>query len=391
MKRTIRPNATLWAAVAATSLVVGCSSTSGSVEAGTYVVGLEASLTGTFGIYGVPQQQGAQIAIDEINSTKFLGDSKLAMDVIDSQSTPAGAISAYKSFASDEKYVGIMCCVASTIGTPLKPIAVTSKVPTIITGAAAAGLPELPYVYRTVSDPARPGSLYDQTIDNAAKNWKPKTAVVVYTSDSDSFAGNTLTVWTEALKRNNITILGEISSLQADTDFSAVASEVVSLNPDLLVANTFSNATANLMRGLVQFGYEGHAVSSYGVDSLSVRNIAGEAMANMTFAPAFSALSENPISQKFVKAYQEKYKETPDQYAAEGYNSIMFLALGIKDAAAKGDVTRETVTEALSELKSWQSTNGDFTMDEGDSVLTGKAIFLQWNKDATQSVVWADK
>lgn len=373
--------------VAAGCSTSGSSSNTSSSSGQTYTIGLEASLSGTFGIYGQPQQKGAELAVDEINSTHYLGNNTLKLDVTDDQSTASGAIAAYKSFASSGA-LGILCCVAATIGTPLKPLAVQSQVPTIITGAAAPGLPQPPYVYRTVYDPSAPGGLYDQTIDGAAKNWKPATAVVVYSSDSDSFAGPVEQVFVKALASNHIKDLKQIASLTTQTNFSSVASEIVSLNPGLVVADTFSNATANLMRSLKQFGYKGHVVSSYGVDSDSVYAIAGPAMAGVTFAPAFSLLSTNPTSVQFVKDFKAKYGTNPDQYAAEGYNSVNFLALGIKDALAKGSVTRQSLATALSQIKSWNSTNGHLQMQDGDSVFHGKALMVRWNANETESVVW---
>ena len=393
MKRPTRGLAALSLAAAACLAAAGCSSSSagtsgsGSSSGTTYTIGLEAPLSGTFGIYGVPQKMGAQLAVNEINSSHYLGNNKLKLVVTDDQSTAAGAIAAYKSFASGGA-LGVLCCVASTIGTPLKPLAVSAKVPTIITGAAAPGLPQPPYVYRTVYDPSRPGSLYDQTIDAAATNWKPATAVVVYSSDSDSFGGAVENLFVQALARNHIKDLKQIASLTTQTDFSSVASQIVSLKPDLVVADTFSNATANLMRSLKQFGYTGHVVSSYGVDSLSVEKIAGPAMAGVTFAPAFSLLSTNPTSVTFVKQFKAMYGSDPDQYGAEAYNSMNFLALGIKNALARGPATRQSVAAALSQITTWKSTNGDLTMSDGNSLFSGKALFVQWDASATESVVW---
>jgi branched-chain amino acid transport system substrate-binding protein len=345
------------------------------------------SLTGPFGIYGVPEQKGAELAVEELNSSHYLGKSQIKLTTADDQSTVANAISAYKTLASDGS-LGILYGFTTSLTTPLSQLALSMKIPSIITGASGEGLTHVPYVYRTVYLAAAPGGIYDQSIDAAAQNWKPRTAVVVYDSDSDSFSGPIEQLWVNGAERNHIKVLSQISVLSSATDLSSVATTIVHDNPDLVIADTQANGTANLMRGLSQFGYKGHVLTNYGVDSKGAFNIAGAAMAGVTWAPIFSDLSQNPVSQKFVKAYEAKYGSAPDQFAAEGYNSINFLAQGIKAAQAKGTVTRATVATALSGINSWQSTNGGFTMSNGDSTYSGKAIFVQWNANGTQSVVW---
>ena len=43
---------------------------------------------------------------------------------------------------------------------------------------------------------------------------------------------------------------------------------------------------------------------------------------------------------------------------------------------------------ALSQITTWKSTNGDLTMSDGNSLFSGKALFVQWDASATESVVW---
>jgi branched-chain amino acid transport system substrate-binding protein len=389
--RSVRIRITASAAAAAACLVLGaCSSNSSSGNSSggtTYPVGFAVSLTGPYGIYGVPEQKGAELAVDELNSSHYLGQSQLKLTTSDDQSTVANAISAYKTLASDGS-IGILYGFTTPLTTPLTQLAVSMKIPSIVTGATGEGVTAVPYAYRTVYLPEAAGGIYDQSIDAAATNWKPRTAVIVYDSDSDSFSGPVEQLWVNGANRNHITVLSQIAVLSSATDLSSVATTIVHDNPDLVIADTQANGTANLMRGLSQFGYKGHVLTNYGVDSKGAFNIGGAAMAGVTWAPVFSVLSKNSVSQEFVKAYEAKYGSAPDQFAAEGYNSINFLALGIKDAQGKGSVTRASLATALSGIKSWQSTNGDFTMSDGAAIYSGKAIFVQWNANGTQSVVW---
>jgi branched-chain amino acid transport system substrate-binding protein len=380
-------------AAASTALVVATTGSAGaaSKKAVTYNIGILQPLTGALGIYGVPAKNGAVVAVKYVNQKHLLGaGATLKLTSVDDQSTPATAISNYQNLASSNA-LGIICCDVSTIGTPLKPVAIQAKVPTIIDGASAPGLAQPPYVYRTIFDPSQPGSLYDETIDGAAKFWKPKTAIVVYSSDSSAYAGPVEQVWVNELQKDGIQVTSQIATLTTDTNFSGVATQIESAKPDLVVANTLSNATANLIRSLRQFGYNGHIVSSYGVDSPSVFSIGGTAMAGVTWAATFSPLSTRPESKLFTGLFEKDDGSIPTLYTAEGWNSVMFLVQGIKAAAAKGKVTRATLATALSQIKSFNSTNGNYTMKAGDSYFTGKPLFLQWTASGTEALTWTAK
>ena len=69
----------------------------------------------------------------------------------------------------------------------------------------------------------------------------------------------------------------------------------------------------------------------------------------MVWPSNFSARSEVP-TQEFVKAYEEKYGELPNNYAAEGYDAVWLLARGIKEANSADRVAiREGIAKVAAE------------------------------------------
>ena len=57
----------------------------------------------------------------------------------------------------------------------------------------------------------------------------------------------------------------------------------------------------------------------------------------------FAADATDDLTVKFVSAYQEKYGETPNQFAADGYDTIYT----IKAAAVKAGITADMSTEEI--------------------------------------------
>jgi branched-chain amino acid transport system substrate-binding protein len=76
--------------------------------------------------------------------------------------------------------------------------------------------------------------------------------------------------------------------------------------------------------------------------------------------------------KQFFTDYQREYGEgTPDPYAIYGFEAMSLTLDAIKRAAAKGDVTRESVIEQLFATRDRQSVLGTYSIDpNGDTTLT---------------------
>jgi branched-chain amino acid transport system substrate-binding protein len=378
------------AGITAATAAAHPSRSANSTAAGkTYTIGGELPLTGILALYGVPINKGISVAVNEINRTHFLGNDQIKFNVKDDQNDTPTEISLFKNFQSSNA-IGVLCCEAGALAIPLVPVITAAKLPTIVTNGASPDLAKPPYVYRVFYDPATPGGLYDQTIDAAAKYVKPKTAVIIVNTDSQTFAG-VATTFATRLAKDHIQLLDTLSTLTTDTDFSGVATKVVSEHPDLVIADETAPAVANTMRSLSQFGYKGTVVTNYGVDQRATFNIAGAAMGGIVFATPFSTLTANPVGQSFVKLYQAKYGQAPDLFGSHGYDSMWMMARAIKAAKATGSVTRASVAKALSAMKTFSSTGGEYTLKGGQAYYNGTALFVRWNADGSQTRVWQSK
>ena len=60
-----------------------------------------------------------------------------------------------------------------------------------------------------------------------------------------------------------------------------------------------------------------------------------------------------------MKAYQEKYGNTPDQFAAQAYTGVYLLAYGLRDA---GKVESAPLRDALAKLKDVDTILGKFSV-----------------------------
>jgi branched-chain amino acid transport system substrate-binding protein len=84
-----------------------------------------------------------------------------------------------------------------------------------------------------------------------------------------------------------------------------------------------------------------------------------------------------PDGQKFFDDFEAEYGEpNPDPYAIYGYEAMRLALDAITRAGEAGDVTKESVIEALFNTKGRESVLGTYDIDEnGDTTLTDYGIY----------------
>ena len=85
----------------------------------------------------------------------------------------------------------------------------------------------------------------------------------------------------------------------------------------------------------------------------------------------FVATSEDPKVANFVKLYQDKFGETPIQFAADSYDGIYILVAAAEKAGITAETTPEEACElliaAMKEIKV-DGITGSMTWDESGAV-----------------------
>ena len=61
----------------------------------------------------------------------------------------------------------------------------------------------------------------------------------------------------------------------------------------------------------------------------------------------FSADATDERTQSFVSKYNELYGETPNQFAADGYDAVYIVYEALQAAGCSGDMSAEEICEAI--------------------------------------------
>ncbi len=366
-----------WVSAALTALVMHCAPAAAQgLAPGEYKVGFITENTGAIASAGKSFWNGAQLAAEEVKASKYLGGASIALDPKESGSDAARAIQAMNQFIADNSIIATSCCILSGVAGSLKPIVTGAKIPLVIYGATAAGLPQPPWIY---SMTVLPGPKDTATAVKVVDAIKPKTAAYILAADNDAFKGR-MTATQKVLEGKGVTTAGVVSVLTKDTDFTAAATQAMGLKPDVILIYTTQQAAAGAISALRDRGYKQTIVGNDVLSPATIFQKMGPTVVGVPFPVSFSAaMAETPEAKAFVSAYEAKFKSEPDIYSAQGYQVVWFIAQGLK--SINGAPTRESLAAALAKVtKIDHQVYGGEEMKDGQAETAGTLV-VNWTAD----------
>ena len=304
-------------------------------------------LTGPNSRYGFAIRNGLDLALDEVNKTGVLGGRKLAIQYEDSAGNKDQAVNGARKLIGITKVPLIIGPTLSNEMFAAGPVANAQKVPIIGTSTTAAGITAIgPYVYRT----SLPESdVIPVTLKRAQEKFGIKKVAVMYAND-DAFSKSGYDVFKASLDKMGIQILTTETFGSKDSDFSAQLTKIKSLNPDAIVVSCLVEPASGILLGARAVGIDPKVrfIGGNGFNSPKLGDIAGEAADGTLVGSPWFIAKDDAANTKFVAAYRAKYKDDPDQFAAQAYDTLFIVANAINTA---GSAESEKIKVALQATK----------------------------------------
>ncbi len=367
----------LLAATIAVSTTLAGIGPAAALDPGTYKIGFIADRTGVVAFAGVSYARGAELAVEQINAKGLMGQgTKLEMVEREGASDAARSIQGYNQLIADRNVIATSCCIFSGIAGALKAIAIPNKVPLVFYGATAPGLPTLPYVYNVTG---LPGPQEVALSKHLVEVLKPKTVAYFVLSDNDAFQ-NRFKASQAVFEAAGSKTVGVVTALGADTDFTAQATQVIALKPDLIMVYVTQIPAASFIAAVRARGWTGMMATNEAVSPDAVFKKVGAALAGVPFSVNFVAdLADSPAGKAFVESYKAKHGAAPDVYAAQGFTAVQLIAQGLK--SLPGKPTREQLAEAMAKATAIEGdVYGGVTVVDGQ-VESKKNLFVAWTAD----------
>jgi branched-chain amino acid transport system substrate-binding protein len=328
-------------------------------------------LTGPAGFAGLYTQQGQRVAIDQINSTHFLGNTTLSLKYSDTQSTPQVAAEEASSAVNSSAPLAFGP-VESTVSLAVAPVVERGKLPTVFTQSSDAGVTEGGDYTYVVTAPYQ--DLIDQTLGAYLKAKGIKSLGIISTTDNP---GSVLVtqVLVAFCNQNGIKtyVAGDVP--QTTTDFTAIASKTISAKPAAVFTLLYGTETVSLIRQLRSDGYAGPIV---GTESMAggVLTPLGSAANGIVYFTDYTAGLPGAVNKTFTSLFAKMYGGgLPSDYAAEGYDAVWLAARALKLADS---TDRTKVLAALQSVAAtgFEGAAGDITFK--DRIEQGPFLLVKW-------------
>ena len=366
--------------IMAASLLAGCGkSASGGSGDDTFKIGVIGPLTGGAAAYGTAVQYAAEIAVEEINAAGGINGMKVEIKAEDDELDAQKSVNAYNTL----KDWGMDVLVGSV--TSACSIAVSEETKNdnmfqLSPSGSATECVKYDNVFRVCfSDPAQ-GTASAQYI--GTRGLASKVGVIYDSSDVYS-SGIYQTFATEAANQGFEIVSAEAFTADSKTDFSVQIQKAKDAGAELVFLPIYYTEASLILQQADKMGYKPIFFGCDGLDGiLGVENFdTGLAEGAMLLTP-FAADATDEKTQKFVKAFEDKYGITPNQFGADSYDAVYAIKAAAEKEGVKAGMSVSEICEALkkgiTEISLDGLTSTGMTWDKsGEPTKEPKAVVIQ--------------
>jgi branched-chain amino acid transport system substrate-binding protein len=337
----------------------------------TILVGEFASLTGKEATFGISSHEGTQLAIEELNAAGGMLGKKFELKTEDDQSKAGEPANVVNKLISKDGVIAILGEVASSRSLEAAPICQQNNIPMISPASTNPKVTETgDYIFRVCFIDPFQGTV----MANFATHTLKAKKVAVFTDVKSDYSKGLAKFFKEGFIKAGGEIVAELDFNGGDKDFKGQLTAIKSAAPDGIFLPGYYTDVALICIQAKQLGLNVPLFGGDGWESDTLVKIGGDAVEGHYFSTHYASDAASPKVAAFVEAYKKRYNgKSPDAMAALGYDSVMFLADGIKRAATtEGPKLRD----ALASTKEFDAVTGKMTMNaQRDAVKS--AVILQ--------------
>ncbi|WP_366657805.1 ABC transporter substrate-binding protein [Fodinicurvata sp. EGI_FJ10296] len=347
VSRSTRLKSGVASAVLTGAIVVGAMSAAPAAAQESVGLGALFPMTGDLSAYGQGVQNGAMLAIAEINEQGGLLDGReLSLTVADTQAVAQVGVDAAQNLIQVEGVTGLIGALSSGVTIPVaRSVASSEGVPMISPASTSPVLTTLEdngYLFRTTPSDALQGVVLADLVQEQGQD---NIGILYINNDygeglAEAFAdafeaeGGTVTQ-SSAYEPGQASYRGEIASLANEGAESM-----------LLIGYPENGVT--ILRQALEEAYFDSFIFTDGMKSTEVVEAIGGDFLDGSYGTAPVALADSESSVIFREAYEAEYGELPPQpFIDASYDAVYLMALAIQHA---GSTDGEAIRDALPEV-----------------------------------------
>ncbi len=356
----------------------GADTASGS-GAGEFYIGAIGPLTGGAAAYGNAVCNAAELAVNEINAAGGIAGYQVKYSKEDDELNAEKSVNAYNTL----KDWGMQVLIGSTTSACSIAVSEYTKEDNMFQltpSGSAEDCVKYDNVFRVCFSDPNQGIASAQYISD--HNLATKVGIIYDSSDVYS-SGIYQKFVEESAGKNFEVVSAEAFTQDNNTDFSVQLQKAKDAGADLVFLPIYYK-DASLI--LTQANTMGYAPTFFGVDGmdgiLTVENFDTSLAEGLMLLTPFAADATDDLTVNFVKNYQEKYGEVPNQFAADAYDAVYIIKQAIEAKGVTPDMSTSDICEALksalTEIEASGLTSAKMTWDaSGEPNKEPKAVVIK--------------
>lgn len=307
-----------------------------------FKIGGTGPLTGGAAIYGTAAKNGAQIAVDEINAA---GGIQFALKYEDDEHDAEKAVNAYNKL----KDWGMQISLGSVTSTPCVATGAETFADRIFaltpSASATAVIEGKDNMYQMCFTDPNQGSASAQYIHDKTLGSK---IAVIYKND-DVYSKGIYNTFAAKAQELGLSIVSTTTFTEdSQTDFTVQLTEAKNGGADLVFLPIYYTPASLIFQQAKAMDYAPKYFGVDGMDGILTLEAFDKSLAEgvMLLTP-FNADSTDARTAGFVKKYQQLFGETPNQFAADGYDCVYAYKAALEASGCTADMSAADICEKL--------------------------------------------
>ncbi len=328
----------LIAMVLAVAMTLCCAA---AMADGTIKIGFSGPLTGAAATYGNAANNGAKIAVEEINA---LGGIQIELNSQDDVHDAETAVNAYNAMID----AGVQMILGTVTTGPCIAVSAEAFEDRMFMLTPSASSTDVTKgkdnVFQVCFTDPNQGSASAEYISGKALG----TKVAVIYNNADAYSTGIYQNFDAKAAELGLEIVAVSTFTDDTTDFSVQVNKAKEAGADVVFLPIYYTPASMILTYANSIDFKPIFFGVDGMDGILTLPGFDTALAEgvMLLTP-FTADAEDERTQKFVAEYQEAYGEIPNQFAADGYDGIYALYQAIQNAGITPDTSYEECCELL--------------------------------------------
>ena len=294
-------------------------------------IGHVAPLTGSIAHLGKQNENGALLAVEEINKAGLtINGKKLILKLVpeDDAADTQTAIQVAQKLV-DAKVVAVVGHLNSGTSISASKIYSDAGITQVSPSATNPNYTKQGFktTYRLVATDAEQGPALASYVAN---NLKAKVVAII--DDSTQYGKGLADEFEKTVKAAGITVLTREATNNKATDFKAILTKVKVGKPDVIMYGGTDAAGGLLAKQAQELGIPAKIVGGDLMCSENLAELAGDSIKNVICSEAAMALTMMKAGPEFQKKYKERFNIDVDIYAPFAYDAVYVIVDAMKRA-----------------------------------------------------------